>query len=337
MTITDTTAERPGFAEYRAGGVFSTAVADAYAGTYGGAYNAVARKLGLIAPIETTDRMARGLRWEQRLADLTHAATGLYVHGEQMWTQNRDSPHHRAIVDGFVHESAQVSMDDLDSTVQFKTTGVGARLPWERTVANCMWEVHCTGALRSLLVHAVIDDDTDTLVRVSFTWIERDDFMIGTLIELAEMMWAHIQAGTLPDPDTPSALDTVKEVHALADADAAPVDLSDMADELHRFADIKEAVKTVESERDLLEAKIRERLGSATKGVVEGLTVSLSRPRSVFTPEAERAFLDIHPECKTNTVLDRTEAKKIDKALYAELGQPIGARALTVNPSKEKK
>lgn len=335
MSATDTTAERPGFAEFRAGGVFSTAVADAYAGTYGGAYNAVARKLGLTAPIEQTDRMARGLRWELRLADLTHAATGLYVHGEQMWTKHRDHDHHRAIVDGFLHEQAEVSMDDLDTLVQFKTTGIGARLPWERTVANCMWEIHCTGALRSLLVHATIDDDTDTLTGVRFTWIERDDFLIGTLVELAEMMWAHIQAGTLPDPDCPSALDTVKEVNAIADPDAATVDLTDMAEDLRRFTEIKAAVKAVEDERDRLEATIRNRLGAATKGTADGVIVSLSKPRAVFTPEAETAFLDIHPDAPTKTVLDRTAAKAIDKQLYAELSQPIGARALTIKETKK--
>lgn len=335
MSAVDTTAERPGFAEFRAGGVFSTAVADAYAGTYGGAYAAVARKLGLTAPIEQTERMARGLAWEKRLADLTHVATGMYVHGEQMWARHRDHDHHRAIVDGFLHELPEVSIDDLDTLVQFKTTGIGARLPWERTLANCMWEIHCTGALRSLLVHATIDDETDTLLGVRFTWIERDDYLIGTLIELAETMWHHIQAGTLPDPDTPSALDTVKEVNAIADVDALPVDLSDIADKLRRFTEIKAAVRAVEDERDTLEAEIRSRLGRATKGTADGLAVRLSKPRAVFTPEAEQAFLDIHPDAPTKTVLDRTAAKAIDKQLYAELGQPIGARTLTIKETKK--
>lgn len=334
MTTTTATTEAE-WLDWRRQGVTATDVANAYTGSYGGSHAIVARKLGMLAPEETNERMERGNRWETRVADLVHVATGLYVHGEQTWCQNADHPHHRATIDGLLSPLAAASMDDIDAVLETKTNGVGARPAWDRWNAQVQWQLWCTGMPRGLIARAVIDDTDDTFRSLDVSWVERDDFLISVLIDLAEMMWTHIQTGTLPDPDTPTALDTVKEVHALADLDALPVDLSDHADELRRFIAIKGAVKAVEDERDLIEARIRARLGHATKGTADGLTVSLSKPRAAFTPEAEQAFLDIHPDAKTKTVLDRTAAKALDKALYDELSQPIGARTLTIKETKK--
>lgn len=334
MSAVDTTAERPGFAEFRAGGIFPTAVADAYTGSYGGAYNAVARKLGLIAAPAPTVRMERGIRWEQRIADLTHLATGLFVHCEQAWIQHSADGRWRAIIDGLLHEHAEVSIDDLTTLLEIKTIGVDVRVPWARWKAQTQWGMHVTNTERALLAWAVIDDETDRLDALRFEWLERDDMEIARLVDVAEMLWQHIQAGTLPDPDCPSALDVVKEVNALADPESLPVDLTDLTDDLARFLEIKAAVKAVEDERDRLEALIRSRLGRATKGTADGFTISLSKPSAVRTDDGNREFLAAHPELAKAPEIDSARAKAEAKAEFAAIPREAkGSRRLTIKES----
>ncbi len=321
--------------EWRLAGITASDIAMAVSGRYGGAYAVVANKLGLTPPVEQNDRMARGHAWEQRLADAVHVLTGLYVHGEQTWCQNAGEPLHRATIDGMLSPLPEATIDDIEAVLEIKTTGVGVRPPWDSWTAQTQWQMWVTGIPKALVAWAIIDDTDDTLVDLRLRWIDRDDYHIDALIELAAMLWGHITDGTLPDPTSPSALDVVKEVHAIADPEALPVDLSDMVDDLQRFATIKAAAKAVEDERDELEARIRERLGRATKGTAPGVVVSLSKPRAVFTPEAEQAFLDVHPDAPTKRALDRIAAKKLDKHLYDQLAQPIGARALTIKETSK--
>ena len=325
----------PEWLAWRKSGITASDVANAYTGQYGGAYAVVASKLDLLPPVERTERMDRGHRWEQRIADAVHVLTGLYVHGEQTWCQNAGQPLHRATIDGMLSALAEASIDDIEALLETKTTGVGVRPSWDAWSVQCQWQMWCTGMPRALIAWATIDDTDDTMTLLTFRWVDRDEFLIDTLVELATMLWGHVTDGTLPEPNSPSALDTVKEVNAIADLDALPVDLSDMADDLTRFVALKAAVKASEGERDVLEARLRDRLGRATKGTADGVTVSLSKPRAVFTPEAETAFLDIYPDAKTNTTLDRTAAKKLDKKLYDELAQPIGARALIIKETSK--
>lgn len=319
----------PKWLAWRKDGITATDVANAYTGSYGGAYAVVALKLGLIEPPEQTEAMARGHRWEERIADAVHSLTGLYVLGEQAWCQHAEHSHHRATVDGMLSPFAEATLDDIIGLLETKTNGTQVRATWDRWEVQTQWQMHCTGVGSAIIARAVINDGDDTLDRLELKRIERDDFLIDSLVDLAEVLWGHIQTSTLPDPDCPSALDAVKEVTALASADAETVDLTDLTPELRRRAEIHEAIGKATEERDALDALIRSRLGAATKGEAEGLIVRLSRPRSVFTDESATAFLDIHPEAAV-TQIDRTLAKKIDKPLYDELSRPIGARSLTI-------
>lgn len=331
MSAIDTTADRPGFAEFRAGGIFPTAVADAYTGSYGGAYNAVARKLGLLAPTAPTARMDRGNRWETRIADLVHLATGYYVFVEQAWCSHPADTRWRAIIDGLLHQDAEAAIADLDTLLEIKTIGVEVRVPWDRWKAQTQFGMHVTNTERALIAWAVIDDENDRLVSLRFEWLDRDDQEIARLVDVAEMLWEHIQAGTLPDPDCPSALDVVKEVTAVADPAALPVDVSDLTDDIARFVEIKAAVKAVEDERDRLEALIRSRLGRATKGTANGYSVSLSKPSAVRTDAGNTAFLAAHPELAKEPEIDSTRAKAEAKAEFAAIPREAkGSRRLTI-------
>ena len=87
--------------QWRREGVTATDVADAAAGTYGGMYGVVARKLGRVT-VEQNEQMARGHRWQPVIADAVHVLTGLYVVGEETWCQCTGDDRWRATVDGFL-------------------------------------------------------------------------------------------------------------------------------------------------------------------------------------------------------------------------------------------
>ena len=323
----------PQWLEWRRAGVTATDVADAYAGTYGGTYSVVARKLGL-ETVEMNAEMQRGHDWQPVIADAVHTLTGLYVVGEETWCQHPEDERWRATVDGLLADAPEVSIDDVTGVLEVKTRSPHARPNRDRWATQMQWQLLVTGLPRALLAEATIDDDVNECRNVRLEWVDADPDLQAQLVEVAEVIYGHVQAGTLPEPDSPSALDSVKAVHSSADTDADAVDLTDLEAVVARFADIKAAVKAVEDERDLAEAQIREALGEATKGQVNGFRVSLSAPWKVLTREAEAELLAAHPEFAT-TVLDKARVKADAEDLYDAFRKPVGARTLTVKATRE--
>lgn len=308
--------------------VTASDVADSATGSYGGIYAAVAKKLGLLE-VEQTAEMRRGHDWEHRLADTVHTLTGYYVVGEQWGITHDLDDRFRFTADGFLARTPEATLDDLVAGYECKTTGVRVRFPWERTKVQCQWQMAVSELPRTLLLVARIDDDDDTVKGVDYEWVEADPDLQAQLVDLAEVIYAHVQSGTLPEPDSPSALDSVKAVHANADTDANAVDLTDLEADIARFDEIKAAIKAVSDERDLLEARIREALGEATKGQVNGYRVSLSAPAQKLTAAAEAELLDAHPEFAV-PALDRKRVKDEAPELYDAFRKPVGARVLRV-------
>lgn len=320
---------------WRAAGVTASDIARARSGRYGGRYGVVTDKLGLTPPTETTDVMRRGHRWEQAVADAVHTLTGLWVVGEQAWAAHPDHPTHRATIDGLLSPLAEATLDDIVAGLEIKTHGTTVRPAWDYWAPQVQWQMHVTGTPRTLVAAAEIDDDRDELVALRLRWVDFDPFEVDDLVVLADELWGHVQAGTLPEPDAASALEVVKAVHVEADGNADTVDLSDLADDVRRLGDIKAAVKAVTEERDLIEARIRDRLAATTKGTTpDGWRVSLSKPALVLTAYAEAELLAARPDLG-RLVLDRDRAKELAPDLYEAARQPVGARRLTVTAPKE--
>ncbi|HRB04156.1 MAG TPA: YqaJ viral recombinase family protein [Ilumatobacteraceae bacterium] len=318
----------PAWLAWRAGGITATDVARAATGRYGGIYAVVAEKLGTIEKPPVNDVMLRGHRWQEPIADAVHALTGLYVVGEETWCQHTTNDWCRATVDGFLAHMAQATPDDLLGVLEVKTRGLNVRAAWDYWSVQMQWQMYCTGLDRAVLADAVVDDEHDRVMALHLTEVEHDSDRADSLLTLATIMADHIAAGTLPDPDCPSALDTVKAVTVVADPDAETVDLTSMADDVRRFIEIKAAVKAVTDERDALEARIRAAVGSATVGTAEGLRVSISRPSMVLTKEGEETVLGDFPAFG-KVVLDRERLKTEAPDIYDLARQPIGARRLT--------
>lgn len=316
---------------WRADGITATDVANAANDTYGGAYEAVARKLGLLN-VEQTEVMQRGHDWQPRIADAVHALTGMYVVGEETWCEAADDPLIRATVDGFLSPAPEASIDDVIGVLEIKTWN-RAKPNWDRWEDQVQWQMLATGLDYAVVAHARIDDDAETeLDKFGGLWVRHftaNKLRQSFLRQVAADLWSHVVNRTLPEPSSGSALDAVKQVTSVVDLDADTVDLTEVASDVARLAELKAAIKGVENERDYLEAKIRDAIGHATSGTCDGYAVTYSQPRSVLTAEGEARLLALMPECG-KTVLDRTAAKKANKTLYQEYTERTGARTLTI-------
>lgn len=319
--------------QWRRGGITATEVADAATGMYGGAYAVVGRKLGVLPSPEVTDAMNRGHRWQPRIADAVHHLTGWYVVGEETWCEHAVNDRWRATVDGFLATTPEATLDDVVGVLEVKTRGLHTQPPRQRWEDQVQWQMLVTGLDAAVIAEAAIDDTDDTLHNLYLKRVTADPLRQSLLIETATSLLAKIDAGTLPDPDTPSALPLVKTATAEADADTGVVDLADLADEVRRFSEIKAAVKAVTDERDEIEARIRARMGESTKGVADGWTVSVSKPALVLTADAEAELLAARPDLG-RMVLDRDKAKAEAPELYDAHRRAAGARRLTIRQPK---
>lgn len=323
--------------EWRAEGIGASDLAAAATGRYGGAYQVVASKLGLAPPVEETEQMRRGHRWEPRIAELIHAATGLHVVGEQAFVEDPDRPHRRCTPDGFIADAEEVTLDEVLAVNEMKTCGVDVRPVWDYYEAQTRYQLGVTGLRHALLAVAVVDDVDDRLVDFKLRWIEAHPFDIDPLLDIADELWSMVERGELPDPDG-ADLDTVKALNATADGDLDVVELdADLSMAAHRLHELRAATKTIGREAKTHEAALRHRLGAATEAhTLDGWTVKIGQPANVLDAEAEAAVLADHPHLALAPALDRDRAK-------AELGpktldsyrRPIGARRLTITPPKD--
>ncbi len=326
--------EHDAWLDWRRGGVTATEVADAWSGSYGGAYSVVGRKLGLIPPPEQTAAMDRGQRWQETIADAVHALTGLYVVGEETWCEHVDERRHRATVDGFLAPVPDCDIDDVTAVLEVKTTGVGVRHNLERTKAQVQWQMHVTGVPRAVIAIATIDDVDDVCDGIRIVRIDRDEMIADQLVMVADRLLVHIDAGTLPEPQDGSALDDVKVVNAVADPDADTVDLASLVEVVQVLDKTKAAIKELTDRQKAAEAVLRDAIGAATVGVCDGYRVSVSQPAMTLTAEAETAILLERPDLGITT-LDRTKAKAEAPELYEAHRQPVGARRLTIKHTTE--
>ena len=312
--------------EWRKGGITATEVADAANGTYGGAYEVVAHKLGLLPPVEVNDAMQRGTRWQERIADAVHSLTGFFVVGEETWCEKHDNPMVRATVDGFLAESSEAEIDDVLGVVEIKTRGVNVHPPRGRWFDQVQWQLLATGLPVGIVAEVAIDDSEDTFRSMAIHEVEADEMRQAVLLEVALQLWAHVTYETLPEPDAGS-LDAVKQVHS--EASGAQVDLTDMADDVSRLAKVKTALKEVDDEAKTIEARIRDRMADATEGVCDGYVVKVSEPTRVLTDAAEDALVEAWPDYVVPK-LDRARFKKELKDVYAAHTAPVGARRFSI-------
>ena len=303
-------------------------IARAASGMYGGAYGVVAEHLGLIEREGTNEAMERGHRLEPTVTTAAEVLTGLHIVGEQTWCQHPEHPEWRATVDGFASPSPAPTIDDCTHVVEVKTRNAVRHPPWDYWNAQVQWQMLVTGIPDALLAEAVYDDAEERVRALRLHLIPADELAQIDLMDLAEFLLGHMRAGTTPDPDA-GALDLVKAATHVADPDAAVVDLTDHAADVARLAELRQSIKADEAAAKEIEARIRNLVGEATRGVCDGWELTISKPRRTLTPDGERALLEAHPGLG-KTVLDRDLAKAQAKAEYEAALSPVGARSLTI-------
>jgi hypothetical protein len=323
----------------------ATDVARALTGRYGGAAAAVAEKLGIVADEIDPALADRGHRWEQPIADGVLAHYGLFVAGEQMLLTAKDNPRHGCTADGLLVPTPEATWDAVVGGVEEKTRGRRAPWPWDYYRAQSQWSMRVSGLGRWLLAVATVDEDYDIstgqlserLVSVHYEWVDRDEYEIGRLIELADWLWDHVERGVLPEPTDAGALPYVKAANMAADP-TATADLDDLADLIERREQLRAAAKTAEAEEKTIEAQIRHRMGEATEAIAAGRwRVRCGNPVRKFTSRSEADFLELYGAeaaelgvTRTVTVLDRDMAKELMAAEYDALRIATPQRVLTV-------
>lgn len=314
----------PKWLAWRKDGITATDVADAANDTYGGAYGVVARKLGLIET-EQTAQMDRGHRWEQPIADAVQALTGLFVVGEQAWCEHYSTPRYRATIDGLLALNAEVELEECIGILEVKTVGEGGRPNRDRWADQVQWQMLVTNMPAGVIAEARIDDVTDTCRAIHLTHLEADPFRQLYLCSVADDLWNAVQTETLPMPSA-SSLDAVKHVVTPVTGE---LDLSDIADDVRRFHEIKFAIAAVNAEKDEIEARIRYTLGEAKGGTCDGFKVSVSKRPEILTDRAKADLLEALPEYGT-TVLDLDRLKDEKPELVKAAKQPLGTPRLTI-------
>ena len=194
--------------------------------------------------------------------------------------------------------------------------------------------MHVTGKQRAMLAVATIDDSTDTCVGMQLEVIERDDYLIGRLVDIADHALLCVEAGELPDPDAVTDLELVREINGLTHPDRhdGPT-IDDLDDDLGRWVTLKSAAKEIAGELNGIEGRIRHHMGDALTATSSRYRLKVGEPIWKFTRDSETDALASHPE-HSKTVLDRAAFKEAEPGLYDELKRPTTDRRITVKELK---
>ncbi|CAJ2766378.1 putative phage-related protein [Burkholderia pseudomallei] len=129
--------------------------------------------------------------------------------------------------------------------------------------------------------------------------IERDDALIGRLIELEQRFWRYVESDTPPPADGSESAD--RALRHLYPGNGETIDFSNDRVLSSVFADLV-AVRAEIETRQQLEAQFKQTLqqamGDATRAVFETGSVSFKRSKDSSTVDLERLLAD-HPEFET--------------------------------------
>jgi predicted phage-related endonuclease len=352
MTDTIIDPERESWLHARRGGFGASDMANALTGTYGGGVSVVADKLGY----DTDDRKnlkekQRGHDWEERIADAVHILTGCYIHAEQSHIVAAHDPRAMCTVDGLVDDRAEIMhVDDAEGVLEIKTHDEHIDAKWDYFEAQCQWQMYVTGKQWVLLVVVkFVTDPTTERVLPQFNpqIVHRDDYLIGILVDLADQLWAHVEAGTLPEPDEFTPVELVREVHrhglSLQDHKGREVinetiDIDPLAGDLERYKIVCKAHSALEDEKHDIEKRLRTHMdGAVLAQTSDGRwQLRVGRPIAKFTTDSEDDALGMMPDY-SRTVLDRARFKLEQPELHEALKRPTNDRRVTVIEINEKR
>lgn len=264
---------------WRNKGLGASDIAAAFTRSYGNTpRSVVAKKLGIGPEFEPTAAMQAGHDWEPRIATAVQALTGYTVAGEQTWLANTEHPWMRATVDGFLLGHPDDTIDDAAGLLEIKTT---TRPNWEYYAAQVQWQMAVARIHRAVVAVLDLTDEAQThdvgndLVavercgRLSLWEHTADRQLQARLHEFGAELWAHVQAGTLPEIEADD-YDAIKAENPDA-TDATAVDLSHLDDVATGYVRTKAALKAATSEEKRLAAILTDAIGEHETANVHGV------------------------------------------------------------------
>ena len=265
---------------WRQQGIGASDIAAAFTRSYGNTPRSiVAKKLGIGPEHEPTAAMQAGHDWEARIAQAVEALTGYTVAGEQTWLASAEHPWMRATVDGFLLGHPDDTIDDAVGLLEIKTT---ERANWAYYAAQVQWQMLVAGMDRCVVVILDLSDEAQThdvgddLVAVERVgrlslWEHRADRQLqARLYEFGRELWAHVQAGTLPEIEADD-YDAIKAENPDA-TDPNAVDLSHLDDVATGYVRTKAALKAATAEEKRLAAILTDAIGEHETADVHGVT-----------------------------------------------------------------
>jgi predicted phage-related endonuclease len=250
------------FAQRRKGRIGASDVAAAITGIFGSPAAVIAGKLDLVDK-QPTPRMLLGLSLEDRVIDSAAALLGATVAGRQVEVTSPDYPWLTATCDALLELG-----DGPGSPLEVKTTHNPDGYPSEYLEAQLHAQMICCQTTRGF--SAVRNLTTGELTVVE----HQADPVIGVaVVEMGEILWEHLQAGTVPSPVFPADSDLWNRLHPVSTA--ATVELPD--DLVTALVAARAEAKHAQNRADVLEAEIKERLGDCETGTVDGAPAVLWR------------------------------------------------------------
>lgn len=140
--------------------------------------------------------------------------------------------------------------------------------------------------------------------------IERDDALIGRLVELEARFWQFVESDTPPPADGSESAD--RALRHLYPGNGGTVDFTDDRNLSSVFADLV-AVRTEIEARQQLEAKlkqtIQQAMGEATRAMFETGSVSFRRSKDSSSVDLERLLAD-HPAFKQQYAISKPGSRR---------------------------
>ncbi|CAJ9799020.1 YqaJ viral recombinase family nuclease [Burkholderia pseudomallei] len=140
--------------------------------------------------------------------------------------------------------------------------------------------------------------------------IERDDALIGRLVELEARFWRFVESDTPPPPDGSESAD--RALRHLYPGNGGTVDFTDDRSLSSAFADLVavradiEARQTIEAQ---LKQTIAQAMGDATRALFETGEVSFKRSKDSSAVDLKRLLAD-HPEYETQYATSRPGSRR---------------------------
>ena len=268
-------------------------------------------KMGLAEPADLSeiDYVQLGVALEERVIDAFLASAedhvvGMRIAGASVWTSPPTIRHPRERWMGchmdaaFYREHEGRGGPRVIAPIEAKVVGAYNRSLWgepgtDEVPERVMWQVQaqmaCTESGGALVPVAFADEKTLTSAIVGSPLpilvyrVARSDKLIDHMIERGRELWARIERGELPQPE--SATEAIK-VFRRDSGDSLEVDGS-IAGALAKLAEIRARTRALEAEDKALSETIKAMFGPAAQLTMNGVTLA------TYKNDADGAQVDV--------------------------------------------